>query len=184
MEKIVAVVGLCGSGKSLVSEYFEALGYHKIHFGSLTMEEVKRQNLPVNEANERIVREQLRSKHGMGAYATLSLPKIEESLKQGKNILIDGLYSFTEYKILKERFGEQILVLALFTPKSLRYNRLSKRPIRPLSPKKAEERDFAEIEHIEKGGPIAIADYTLLNDGDSQDLNNKLSQFIERFNLS
>ncbi len=184
MQKIVAVVGLCGSGKSLASEPFERLGYHKIHFGSLTMEEVKRQNLPVNEENERMVREELRSRHGMGAYATISLPKIEENIKQGKNILIDGLYSFTEYKILKERFGDQMLVLALFTPKALRYDRLSKRPIRPLSPQKAEERDFAEIEHIEKGGPIAIADYTLLNDGDSGDLNDKLSQFIEHFDLS
>jgi dephospho-CoA kinase len=29
----------------------------------------------------------------------------------------------------------------------------------------AEQRDYAEIENVEKGGPIAIADYTIVNDG-------------------
>jgi dephospho-CoA kinase len=107
-----------------------------------------------------MVREELRSKHGMDAYARLSLPAIRRSLSQGPTA-IDGLYSWSEYKFLKTRFGERMKVVAIFTPRAMRYARLSKRPERPLTFEEAEQRDFAEIENVEKGGPIAIADYTL-----------------------
>jgi len=180
MNKILAVVGLCGSGKSVVSEYFEEKGYYKIHFGSLTMDELKRRNLSVNEDNERIVREEFRSAHGMGAYALLSLPIIEEALSMGEKILIDGLYSFTEYKILKEKYPDQLIVLAIYTAKKLRYERLLKRPTRALTLLEAEKRDFAEIENIEKGGPIAMADHTIINNGDKILLEKELVSFINQ----
>jgi len=61
-------------------------------------------------------------------------------------------------------------VVAIFTSRSLRYARLWQRTVRPLSTEEAEQRDFAEIENVEKAGPIAIADYTILNDGSEDDL--------------
>ncbi len=177
--KIIAVVGLCGSGKSLISQYFEEKGFLKIHFGSITMEEMTRQNLPVNEKNEKYTREKLRAEKGMGAYAILSLPKIEQALSEKKDVFIDGLYSFSEFKILKEKFNKQLVVLAVFTTKKLRYERLSKREIRPLSSHEAEKRDYAEIENIEKGGPIALADYTIINDFSEQELYEKVACFYK-----
>ncbi|MDH4127461.1 MAG: AAA family ATPase [Spirochaetota bacterium] len=183
MNNIVAIVGLCGSGKSEVSNYFEEKGYEKIHFGSITMEEMQRQNLPVNEKNEKLIREKLRKEKGMGVYALLSLPKIENALKNGKNVLIDGLYSFSEYKILKEKYNFKLIVLAIYTQKKLRYERLSKRKVRPLTEKESEERDFAEIENIEKGGPIAIADYTVINNSGLDQLKIELDKFVNCINL-
>jgi len=60
--------------------------------------------------------------------------------------------------------------VAVFTTRSLRYARLSQRRERPLSTEEAEQRDYAEIENVEKAGPIAIADYTIPNDGPEEDL--------------
>ncbi|HEQ71726.1 MAG TPA: hypothetical protein ENN69_04490, partial [Spirochaetia bacterium] len=164
MRKIIATVGMCGSGKGVVGDYLEQQGFAKVYFGGLTIEEVKRRGLPVNEANERAVREELRKTHGMGAFATLSLPEIERHLKDGSRVLIDGLYSFSEYKILREKYGDDLLLVAVFTPRELRYERLAARQERPLTKGEAISRDYAEIENIEKGGPIALADYTLVND--------------------
>jgi dephospho-CoA kinase len=179
MEKnIIATVGMCGSGKSVAGEYLEARGFSKVYFGGLTMEEVKRRGLEVNEKNERLVREDLRKQHGMGAFAILSLPKIEERLAAGKPVLIDGLYSFSEYKILKEKYGDAMVVLAVFTPRELRYMRLSKRKVRPLTRAEAVSRDFMEIENIEKGGPIALADYTLVNTGTVAELHEAVKQML------
>jgi dephospho-CoA kinase len=111
----------------------------------------------------------------MAAFAVLNLPKIEEALKKG-NVIVDGLYSWSEYKVLKEKFGTGLSVLAVFTPIKDRYYRLSIRDIRPLSEEEARSRDYAEIENIEKGGPIAMADYTVVNDEDIQSLRNKLDK--------
>jgi dephospho-CoA kinase len=174
---------MAGSGKSVAGERLEALGFAKVYFGGLTIEEVKRRGLEVNERNERAVREELRRTHGMGAFAILSLPKIEEFLRQGKRVLIDGLYSFSEFKILIEKFGSGLLVVAVFTPRELRYERLAHRAVRPLTRAEAASRDYAEIENIEKGGPIALADYTIVNDGYKEKLIQQLNQILGAVNI-
>lgn len=176
--KIIATVGMAGSGKSVAGERLEALGFAKVYFGGLTIEEVKRRGLEVNEKNERAVREELRRTHGMGAFAILSIPRIEELLRRGRRVLIDGLYSFSEYKILMEKYGSGLLVVAVFTPRELRYERLAHREVRPLTRAEAASRDGAEIENIEKGGPIALADYTIVNDGSKEKLIEQLNRIL------
>ena len=169
VKRLLIVVGMAGSGKSLVVDYFKDKGWQIIYFGEVTLNEVKKRNLPVNQTNEKMVREELRRVHGMEAYAKLEFPKIEKALQQGLTI-IDGLYSWSEYKFLKEHIDIPIILLAVFTPKKLRYERLMKRKFRGLDFKGAEERDFAEIENLEKGGPIAMADDIILNDGSKENV--------------
>ena len=120
----------------------------------------------------------------MGAFAILSLPKIKAILKQGKRVLIDGLYSFSEYKILREKYGDELFILAVFTPKELRYSRLNSRKERPLTRTEAISRDYSEIENIEKGGPIALADDTIHNGGTKSELITALKQILKREGIS
>ncbi|MBQ1813069.1 MAG: AAA family ATPase [Bacilli bacterium] len=167
MNKIIAVVGMCGSGKSIASDYYEKLGFKKVYFGGVTMEKVKEAGLPVNESNERMIRENLRKEYGMGAYAIILLPRIEEYAKEG-NVILDGLYSWDELKILKDKFKDNLVVLAIVVNKKERYNRLLEREIRPLNNIDAEKRDIAEIENLAKGGPIVFADYYILNNNDME----------------
>jgi dephospho-CoA kinase len=182
-KKIVATVGLCGSGKSIIADYLEKKGCVKIYFGGLTLDEVKKRGLPLTEENERQVREELRKEHGMGAFALLNITKIDKLVKGNEKVLIDGLYSFSEYKILKEKYNGSVLIIALFTPKELRYERLAKRELRPLTHYEAISRDYAEIENIEKGGPIAMADYTLVNDSTQENLLQKLEEILIKENF-
>ncbi len=164
---------MCGSGKSIVADYFKELGYLSVYFGGATLDELKKRGLEVNEQNEKLVREDLRKQYGMAAFAIINLPKIEAALNQG-NVIVDGLYSWSEYKILKEKFGDNFEVITVFTPRKLRYERLAGRAVRPLTAEEAYNRDKAEIENSEKGGPIAITDYLVVNDGDIAALKNKL----------
>src|SRR5574342_69439 len=98
--KVVAIVGMTGSGKSEVARVFAENGFHRIRFGDITDEEVARRGLKLNEENERRVRELLRKEHGMAAYAKLNLPKIDSAMEQW-DVVIDGLYSWEEYLVLK-----------------------------------------------------------------------------------
>jgi dephospho-CoA kinase len=167
--KIVAIVGMPGTGKSEVAKVFEQNGYSRIRFGDITDEEVAKRGLPLNEANERLVREQLRQEHGMAAYAILNLPKIEKALKI-TNVVIDGLYSWEEYLFLKSKFPDNFYVMAVWTSPNTRYHRLSSRKKRPLTVTEAAARDKAEIENVNKGGPIAMADFTIANESSREDL--------------
>jgi dephospho-CoA kinase len=166
---LVTIVGMCGSGKSSVADALRRRGWQIIRFGEITMHQLEKRGLPKNEANERVIREELRKTHGTDAYAKLSLPRIKEALAAGPTA-VDGLYSWAEYKFLKRNLENQMHVVAVFTTRPIRYERLACRPVRPLSPDEAELRDFAEIENLEKGGPIAMADYVVLNDGTEEEL--------------
>ena len=175
--KLIAIVGLTGSGKSEAAKILESEDYQKIRFGDITEEELKKAGMEINETNEKYMRERLRKEHGMAAYAIKSLPKIKSALEQGKEVVIDGLYSWDEYLILKNTFGEELKILAIQASPKTRYERLANRPVRPLTHEEARKRDHAEIENIQKGGPIAIADITIINEGTTDDLKAKIFRY-------
>jgi len=161
--KVVAIVGMAGAGKSVVSRIFEESGFVKVHFGDVTEEEIRRRGLELNEENERHVREQLRKEHGMAAYARLNLPGINAAL-EASDVVVDGLYSWEEYLLLSDLYGEKFSVVAVWASPATRHERLRSRVWRPLTPGEALGRDRAEIENINKGGPIAMADFTIANE--------------------
>ncbi len=164
MNRLIAVVGLPGSGKSEVVAEFVASGFVKIYFGGLTLEKLNEAKLEVNEGNERMIREKLRADHGMAVFAKLNIPKIKSSLSSN-NIVIDGLYSWEEYLVLREKFPN-LEVVAVYAPPQMRYARLAARPIRPLSEEECRSRDHTQIENLHQAGPIAIAQHTIVNTGD------------------
>jgi dephospho-CoA kinase len=173
---ILAIVGLTGSGKSVLTEYLtEKYQLERIYFGGYVIEEVERRGLEITPMNEKEVREGLREEHGMSAVAKLALPDIQAALKNQKQVIIDGIYSFSEYVLLKKELGERLKLVAVHCPRTLRYERLSSRNRRPLSREEVDQRDYFEIMNLEKGGPIAIADYHIVNDSDLS----KLHEAIE-----
>jgi len=161
--KIVAIVGMAGSGKSEVARAFERHGFKKVRFGDITDEELGRRGFEMNEENERRVRQQLREERGMAAYAELNLPRIDSAL-QSSNVVVDGLYSWEEYAMLKGYYGRQLTTVAVHSSPATRYRRLARRAIRPLTKKEAAGRDKSELENLNKGGPIAMADFTIVNE--------------------
>jgi dephospho-CoA kinase len=177
MNKIIAVIGMCGSGKSEAVKFFVEHEYKRVYFGGVVINEVKRLGLEVNEHNERQTRENLRKEFGMGAMAVKSIPVIEELIKES-NVVIESLYSWQEFKIINDKFGNSFKLLAVYATKALRYERLLKRHIRPLTNDESLSRDISEIEKLDKGGPIAFADFTVLNDGSLEELNQQLNNYL------
>jgi len=175
--KVVSIVGMSGAGKSEVSRVFERNGFIRIRFGDLTDEEMKKRGLKPSEESERRVRELLRKEQGMAAYAKLNLPRIEEALKTS-DVVIDGLYSWEEYTYLKEHYGEDLCLVAVWSPPRTRYARLSNRSSRPLTLKEAISRDRTELENTNKGGPIAVADFTIINESSLEKLQGEAERVI------
>jgi dephospho-CoA kinase len=172
-----------GAGKSLCARHLEAKGYFQYRFGSIVVDEVSRRGLPLNPENERIVREEFRAKEGMDAIARRALPILRQALQRQNCIVIDGLYSWSEYKTLRGELGGDLTVVAVISERALRYARLTERVERPLTLEEAERRDYLEIERLEKGGPIALADYTLLNNDAPDLLLDALDALIERLDF-
>jgi dephospho-CoA kinase len=177
--KLYAIVGMAGAGKSEAAQVFEDSGYIKVRFGDITDDQIKKRGLVVNEENERAVREALRKEYGMAAYAILNRPKIDQAL-QNNPVVIDGLYSWEEYKSLKSYYGEKLVVVAILASPATRHFRLSSRTIRPLSSSEALSRDSSEIENLNKGGPIAMADFNVINEGSLQELSAQIRVLLDQ----
>jgi dephospho-CoA kinase len=177
--KVVAVVGMTGSGKSEVAKLFSEKDFATVRFGDITDEAVEKQGLPLTEENERPAREHIRQEHGMAAYAKLSVPRIDAALKSS-SVVVDGLYSWEEYLYLKKHYGDNFIVVAVWSSPEDRYRRLSSRKIRPLTPEEAAGRDRAEIENLNKGGPIAMADFTILNEASLGAMKKQVERIIAK----
>ncbi|MFC2005785.1 AAA family ATPase [Chloroflexota bacterium] len=175
--KVVSIVGMAGAGKSEVARLFEENYFTKIRFGDVTDKEIKKRGLELNEKNERYIRELLRHEEGMAAYAKLNLAAIDLTLKHG-DVVIDGLYSWEEYTFLKDYYGENFYVVAVWTSPRTRYARLLGRRGRRLTMQEAASRDKAEIENSNKGGPIAMADFTIINEFSLGDLRKETRKII------
>lgn len=178
---------MAGAGKSTCVDYMTSKNIPHVYFGGIIVEETKKRYGKITQELEKIVREDLRVKEGKSVLAQRIISQIEQLVAEGhKQIVVDGLYSWTEYKLFKARFGETAIVVAVAAPRRLRHERLATRPVRPLTDKEATAREYAEIEDIEKGGPIANADYTIVNNTTKEDLLVQLdtvlttSQFISQ----
>ena len=180
---IIAVVGLTGSGKSEATGRFVARGFTRFAYSDAIYEEMQRLGYDISVHDEEIqqkVREGLRKEFGMGVAADRIMPRVESAVLRGEKVVIESLYSWSEYKKTKERFGEQFRVLAVYAPPKLRYARLKIRPVRSISEDSARSRDYSEIENIEKAGPIAMADWTIKNIGDKESFFAEVDALVDK----
>lgn len=177
--KILAFVGLAGSGKSVAVDYIVAKGYPKVYFGGVILDAMTEAGLEHTQENEKPFREEIRNREGKDYVAKRIVSQIHGLIDAGQHrIIADGLYSWTEYKTLKHEFPGELNVIAIVAPKKVRHHRLQNRPVRPLTPAETDQRDWAEIENLEKGGPIAIADHFIMNDGSIDNLHTQIDQVL------
>ncbi|MEK9143059.1 MAG: AAA family ATPase [Patescibacteria group bacterium] len=174
--KLIALVGMPGAGKSIAADFFRKKGIPVLRFGDQTDIGLKELGLPLTEKNERTYRESLRKELGMAAMAIKIEPRILLAAKDHKLIVLDGLYSWEEYTFLTKKFF-RLSLLCIYASPEIRYERLAHRPVRPLNRKEARSRDIAEIENLNKGGPIALADYLIINEGTEEEFCGRLEAY-------
>jgi len=180
---------MCGAGKSEVANYLMSkrkFGF--VRFGQITLDKVKELGKNPTEKLEKKIREDLRKKYGMAAFAILNIPKFDELLQKG-DVIGDGLYSWEEYLVLKEKYGNNLVVIATYAPPVIRYQRLENRAkkhgtdknlrFRSFTKDEAANRDKAEIENLHKAGPIAMADHTLINNKKITGLHKQIDQIFK-----
>ena len=180
--KILAAVGMSGSGKSVVVDHLTKKGYPKVYFGGMIYKEMDKRGIPRSEngETEKKFREEIREKEGKDWVVRQVIAEAKDLIAAGqKRIVLDGVYSWTEYKALKKEFPKNLYFVAVVVDKKIRYERVAIRPDRPFDSAAIRERDRSEIENLEKGGPIAAADYYILNNGTMEDITNRLDEILK-----
>ncbi len=177
MNKLIAVVGMAGSGKSIATEYLKDNGWTKIYFGGAVYDRMRKEGIEITPESQKEYRENIRKQYGMAAVAVL----LEEDIKDAvatNNTVLDGLYSWDEYLFLKEKFPD-LKLISVVCDKKLRYERIAIRPDRPFNHEEIIIRDTSEIENLAKGGPIAYADYYIFNNSSLEDYEKRLLEILK-----
>ncbi len=176
MNKLIAVVGMAGSGKSIATDYLKENGWTKIYFGGAVYDRMRKEGIEITPESQKEYRENLRKQYGMGAVAEILKFDIENAYKEN-NTVLDGLYSWDEYLILKEKFPN-LKLICVCCDKDIRYERIANRVDRPFNHDEIIRRDLTEIENLAKGGPIAYADYYIFNNGNLDDYEKRLNEIL------
>lgn len=156
----------------------EKYGLPKVYFPEAVFDELKKREMPVNEANERLIREELRERFGLRGLSIKAIERIKEI--KGNFVLAESLYSWEEYLHFKEEYGENFLTLAVYAPPRTRYLRLETRSSgRALTNEEAKSRDHSQIENLHQAGPIAMADFTVQNEGGLEALVRQVDEIMK-----
>ena len=176
MNKLIAVVGMAGSGKSIATDYLQNNGWTKIYFGGAVYDRMRKEGIEITPESQKEYRENIRKQYGMGAVAEILKFDIENAYKEN-NTVLDGLYSWDEYLILKEKFPN-LKLICIVCDKAIRYERIGKRQDRPFNHDEIIIRDVSEIENLAKGGPIGYADYYIFNNGNLEEYEKRLIEIL------
>src|SRR3954454_8793018 len=99
---VMAIVGMPGAGKSMAVKYVKSkYRIHTVYFGGVVLQELSTRELTTTEENESKVRFELREQFGMGVMAIKCFTEIESALLREQDVIIDGLYSYSEYSFLR-----------------------------------------------------------------------------------
>ncbi len=164
--KILAIVGLPGSGKTTAIEAIRDLGI-VVTMGDVVRNEAKRRNIEPSGNNLGKIAKELRENQGPGIIAKKCMDLIMK--KKNEVIIVDGIRSLVEVRIFRTNW--KFPIIAIIVDEKNRLKRLFNR-FRSDDPKDLEElkeRDRRELKFgLDK--VIEKADYNISNNSTIDDL--------------
>src|SRR5688572_14632686 len=137
---LIGLAGYAGAGKTTAIQHLvlRGLGDH-YYAATILHEEITKRGLTPGADTERVVREELRSQHGVDVFAKRALPYLREQCARG-TVFLDALYGPEEYECYRTGLGGQVKVIAILTSFEIRAERLRMRGERQISREKLIER--------------------------------------------
>jgi dephospho-CoA kinase len=145
VKRLILITGMSGSGKTTLVTHFKKRGVASVTMGDVIRSLAQEKGLPPTPEN-------------------LEMPD--------DVVLVDGIRSIREVEVFSKDF--EVTLVAIFSDQKTRYARLKVRG-RSDDPKDMatfKARDDRELS-FSLGHAIALADYTVLNEGSLEDLENE-----------
>lgn len=147
--------------------------------GVFTEKILRGKGLPVNEKGEGQVRQEVRQTYGNDIYARAALPVVQRECRENAVVILEGVKSEEEKEYIK-KYIPSVKLLSLDTQKTIRYRRLLKRRVRPLTQEEAQKRDTYELESLKFENLKKQADFLVKNEGTKKELYGALRRIFQK----
>lgn len=171
-----------GAGKSTAASFFRKQRVPVIRMGDATDEELALRGLARTEEDERLVRNFLRNVHGDDIYAKYATGKIHEFFPDSPLVVVEGMRSIAEYRYLSRIFT-RVKIIWIEAEKTMRYERLAHRKVRPIGKKQAGARDKWEQEFVDVRKLREKAAVVIVNDATKKQFSRQLGVILKEFTL-
>ena len=168
-----------GSGKSEAVKVVSKKSL-VVRMGDRVWEEVKKIDLELNEKNVGFIANSMREKYGNGIWAKRTIPHIKDS----NLVIIDGIRCIEEIEEFKLEFGKDFVLIVIQASPNLRYQRIQSRK------RKDDTLTFTQFQKRENrelgwwlNNTIKKADYTIINNGNVEDLKIKIEKLVDEIFL-
>jgi dCMP deaminase len=176
---IVGLTGKNGAGKGEVAAFLRDKSFYYYSLSDVIREDLESKGIPVTRENLIGAGNDLRQKHGADVLARLTLKKIDPNL----NYVVDSIRNPAEVTALREA-GDFVLLNVEASPE-VRFSRIQSRS-REQDPQTLEE--FLRVEEAERQSSTqhkqsiqdcqAMADFTIVNDGELKELHRKTIDIV------
>jgi dephospho-CoA kinase len=179
---IIGITGSFGAGKGTAVEYLKwKHGFAHYSSSGFIVEEIVRQNLPINRDTMALVANQLREENGP-SYITDSLYKRAKA--SGERVVIESLRAVAEVRRIKELGG---VVLGIDALPEVRFaHSIARNSVKDnVTYEKWLAQELAESNQVDPNkqnifGALKESDYIVTNNGTMEEFYNQVDEFIEK----
>jgi len=181
-KKVMIVIGVAGmraAGKSIVNEVAKELGVNSMEMRSIVVEMMREKKIEINNRTLREFADELRKKEGYDVVARKTIERIRSM--RDKTLVVNGIRGYEELKRFKEVFGDNFVLIGVFAPQKMRFDRVMKRNL-PEDPKNWVEFVWADEKELGWGvaDSFAFSDYMIVNTGAKEKMREEVKALLKR----
>ena len=175
---VIGVAGMRAAGKSIVNEVAGEMGVKSLEMRSIVVEMMKEKDIKLTNRSLREFADELRKKEGYDIVARKMIERINGMNERA--LVVNGIRGYDELKRFREAFGNNFVLIGVFAPQKVRFDRVMKRNL-PEDPKNWEEFVWADEKELGWGiaDSFAFSDYMIVNTGSREGMKREAGKLLD-----
>jgi dephospho-CoA kinase len=133
---VIGVAGMRAAGKTTVNEVAKDMGINSMEMRSIVVDMMKEKGIEITNRSLREFADDLRKREGYDVVARKMIERINGTKERA--LVVNGIRGYEELKRFREAFGDEFVLIGVFAPQKMRFERVMNRSL-PEDPKSWDE---------------------------------------------
>jgi dephospho-CoA kinase len=175
---VIGVAGMRAAGKTTVNEVAKEIGINSMEMRSIVVEMMKEKGIEITNRSLREFADDLRKREGYDVVARKMIERINGMRERA--LVVNGIRGYDELKRVREAFGDEFVLIGVFAPQKMRFERVMKRSL-PEDPKSWDEFVWADEKELGWGiaDSFAFSDHMVINAGSKEQMREEVRKLFK-----